>query len=221
MFEEKLYHRKLNPQKLKDYGFKKNGVAYEYRTSVLDGSFTLFIAISQDGAIDTRLEEQPSGEEYVLYKTDAVGSFVGKVRSAISDVIEDIAQRCFDTAVFKSLQTEAVIEYIRRKYGDELEFLWDKLPDAAIWRRKDTGKWYGIVMTIAAKRLGLDYDSRVEVMDLHIDPDKMDDLLKKPNYLPGYHMNKKHWFSVILDGSVSNNELFSRIDESYTLAKKK
>jgi predicted DNA-binding protein (MmcQ/YjbR family) len=49
----------------------------------------------------------------------------------------------------------------------------------------------------------------------------MDDLLKSPGYLPGYHMNKKHWFSVILDGSVSNDELFSRIDESYTLAKKK
>ena len=159
--------------------------------------------------------------KYVLYKTDAAGSFVGKVRCAIGDVIEDIAQRCFDTAVFKNPQTEAVIEYIRKKYGDELEFLWDKLPDAAIWRRKETNKWYGIIMTISAKHLGLDYDSQVEVMDLHIDPDKMADLLKNPNYLPGYHMNKKHWFTVILDGSVNNNELFSHIDESYTLAKKK
>ena len=182
MFEEKLYHKKMNPQKLKDYGFTKNGAAYEYRTSILEGSFALLITISQDGAIGTRLVEQPSGEEYV---------------------------------------TEAVIEYIRKKYGDELEFLWDKLPDAAIWRRKETNKWYGIIMTISAKHLGLDYDSQVEVMDLHIDPDKMADLLKNPNYLPGYHMNKKHWFTVILDGSVNNNELFSHIDESYTLAKKK
>ena len=221
MFEEKLYRKKLNPQKLKAYGFIKNGAVYEYSTAIIDGSFTLLITISKDGAIETRLEEQPSGEEYVLYKTDAVGSFVGKVRCAVGDVIEDIAQKCFDTAVFKSPQTEDVIEYIRRKYGDELGFLWDKLPDAAIWRRKDTGKWYGVLMPISVKRLGLDYDSKVEVMDLHINPDKMDDLLKNPCYLPGYHMNKKHWFSVILDGSVSNDELFSRIDESYTLAKKK
>ena len=221
MFEEKLYHKKMNPQKLKDYGFTKNGTAYEYRTSILEGSFALLITISQDGAIGTRLVEQPSGEEYVLYKTDAAGSFVGKVRCAISDVIEDIARKCFDNAVFKSPQTEAVIEYIRKKYGDELEFLWDKLPDAAIWRRKETNKWCGIIMTISARHLGLDYDSQVEVMDLHIDPDKMADLLKNPNYLPGYHMNKKHWFTVILDGSVNNDELFSHIDESYTLAKKK
>ena len=34
MFEEKLYRKKLNPQKLKEYGFTKNGAAYEYRTSV-------------------------------------------------------------------------------------------------------------------------------------------------------------------------------------------
>ena len=111
MFEEKLYHKKMNPQKLKDYGFTKNCVAYEYRTSILEGSFALLITISQDGAIGTRLVEQPSGEEYVLYKTDAAGSFVGKVRCAIGDVIEDIAQKCFDNAVFKSPQTEAVIEY--------------------------------------------------------------------------------------------------------------
>lgn len=221
MFEEKLYHKKLNPQKLKDYGFTKNGAAYECRTSILDGSFNLFVAISKDGAVDTRLEEQSSGEEYVLYKTDAVGSFVGKIRCAIGDEIEDIVQKCFDTAVFKSPQTEKVIEYVRKKYNDELEFLWDKLPDAAVFRRKDTGKWYGVLMPISAKRLGLDYDSRVEVMDLHIDPNKMVDLLKNSNYLPGYHMNKKHWFSVILDGSINNDELFHHIDESYTLAKKK
>ena len=221
MFEDRLYHKKLNARKLIKYGFVKSGAAYKYTTSILDGSFTLFITFTKDGALDTRLEEQPSGEEYVLYKTDAVGSFVGKVRSAIGDVIEDIAQKCFDNAVFKQAQTEAVIEYIRQKYGDELEFLWDRLPDAAIWRRKETNKWYGVVMAVAAKRLGLESDSMVEVIDLHIQPDKIDELLNDSRYLPGYHMNKKHWFSVVLDGSVHNEELFARIDESYRLAKKK
>ncbi len=35
--------------------------------------------------------------------------------------------------------------------------------------------------------------------------------------LPGYHMNKKHWNTVCLDGSVSSSELKSMIDHSYSL----
>jgi predicted DNA-binding protein (MmcQ/YjbR family) len=36
---------------------------------------------------------------------------------------------------------------------------------------------------------------------------------------PGYHMNKKHWNTILLDGSVPDSELFSWIDRSYNLVK--
>lgn len=35
--------------------------------------------------------------------------------------------------------------------------------------------------------------------------------------LPGYHMNKKHWNTVIVDGVLSNKQLFEMVDESYRL----
>ena len=38
---------------------------------------------------------------------------------------------------------------------------------------------------------------------------------------PGYHMNKKHWNTIMPDGSVSDNVLKEWIDESYNLVKKK
>ena len=39
--------------------------------------------------------------------------------------------------------------------------------------------------------------------------------------VPGYHMNKKHWNTVYIDGSVPDKELFSWIDHSYDLVLKK
>jgi predicted DNA-binding protein (MmcQ/YjbR family) len=36
-----------------------------------------------------------------------------------------------------------------------------------------------------------------------------------PCVLPGYHMNKTHWNTVNLDGSVPDKEIFSWIDHSY------
>jgi predicted DNA-binding protein (MmcQ/YjbR family) len=39
--------------------------------------------------------------------------------------------------------------------------------------------------------------------------------------IPGYHMNKKHWNTVIIDGSISNKKLQEMIDHSYQLVAKK
>jgi len=35
--------------------------------------------------------------------------------------------------------------------------------------------------------------------------------------IPGYHMNKKHWNTVMLDGSVPDKDIFSWVDHSYNL----
>ncbi len=38
---------------------------------------------------------------------------------------------------------------------------------------------------------------------------------------PGYHMNKEHWNTITLDGSILEEELLSWIDESYMLVRSK
>ena len=39
-----------------------------------------------------------------------------------------------------------------------------------------------------------------------------------PAVVPGYHMNKQHWISVILDGSMTEEEILPLIAESWALA---
>jgi predicted DNA-binding protein (MmcQ/YjbR family) len=43
---------------------------------------------------------------------------------------------------------------------------------------------------------------------------------KYPSVTPGYHMNKKHWNTVNLDGTVPDKEVCSWIDHSYNLLTK-
>ncbi|MBN1534627.1 MAG: MmcQ/YjbR family DNA-binding protein [Spirochaetes bacterium] len=38
-----------------------------------------------------------------------------------------------------------------------------------------------------------------------------------PQITPGYHMNKKHWNTVLLDGAIPDNEVYRLIDHSYEL----
>ena len=37
---------------------------------------------------------------------------------------------------------------------------------------------------------------------------------------PGYHMNKKHWNTVTIDGSLPDEEILTMIDDSYDLVVK-
>jgi predicted DNA-binding protein (MmcQ/YjbR family) len=55
------------------------------------------------------------------------------------------------------------------------------------------------------------------------DPDKAIELRESypENILPGYHMNKKHWNTIISEGRLKKKELFEMIDQSYNLVKKK
>lgn len=49
-------------------------------------------------------------------------------------------------------------------------------------------------------------------------PDKAVELREQNNAIqPGYHMNKKHWNTVIIDGSISTNLLKEIVDDSYNL----
>ena len=53
-------------------------------------------------------------------------------------------------------------------------------------------------------------------------PDKAIELRDEypDNILPGYHMNKKHWNTVIATGKLSNKQLLQMVDDSYNLVAK-
>lgn len=57
-------------------------------------------------------------------------------------------------------------------------------------------------------------------INLKCDPSLAIDLRERyTSVTPGYHMNKKHWNTVIPDGSIPDKEVFSMIDHSYSLVK--
>lgn len=59
-------------------------------------------------------------------------------------------------------------------------------------------------------------------MNVKCEPEKAVELREQYNcVLPGYHMNKKHWNTVIIDGSISDKILMQWIDDSYNLVRKR
>lgn len=208
-------------EKLLAYGFTYGGTGYCYATDIAEGQFRLTIWVSGSGDVKTQVVDKDSGDEYILHRTaKATGAFVGMVKADYEAVLAEIAERCFEPDVFKSQQAKQIIAHVRDTYGDELEFLWKKFPDNAIWRRKDTNKWYAALLTVSARKLGLDSDEVLEIIDLRMKPEEIAKIVDNERYFLGYHMNKKHWITICLNGAVPMDEICRRIDISYQLAVK-
>lgn len=123
--------------------------------------------------------------------------------------------------IFKENISNEILQYASEQYGSDPEYLWADYPEFAVLRRRDNDKWYALLMNLPAKRLGLQGDEMIEVVDLRFDPDELPHKLDGKRYFPGYHMNKKHWITVALDGSVPLDEILDYVDKSYELANKK
>lgn len=219
MFEEVLKNRKLNIDKLLPFGFQDAGNSYVFQADIADGQMKLTVVIDTDEKIYTKITDNASGDEYVLHRVaGAAGSFVGRVKGEYEAVLDEISNKCFMPDVFKSKQAKEIIDYVRKTYGDEPEYLWKKFPDNAVVRRKDNEKWYAALLTVSGRKLGFDSDEKVEVLDLRMKPEDIEKKVDGARFLPGYHMNKKHWITICLDSTVPTQEIYALINESYALA---
>ena len=221
MHTEILKHKRLNFKKLEEFGFKKTESGYCYTTDIMANQFQLRIWARNADYLQTEMIEKDTGEEYTLhYVQDAQGTFVGDIRDEYNGVIERIITNCCDVEIFKSEYTKMVIEYARERYGDEVEYLWERFPDNEVLRRRDTKKWYAAILTVKREKLGLAGEGTVEVLDLRSRPQDMEQLQKQIDIYPGYHMNKKSWYTILLDGTTEIVRIYGYIDKSYELATK-
>lgn len=100
------------------------------------------------------------------------------------------------------MKREEIFEYVNKQYGSIPEYLWRSSPESAILRHKN-GKWYAAIMRVEKFKLGLKEDGMVEIINVKCEPDMVGLLTQTYGFLPGYHMNKKYWITMLLDGSVS------------------
>ncbi|MBD5636444.1 MAG: hypothetical protein HDP28_01300 [Clostridia bacterium] len=209
-----------NQEKLLRNGFTKTEEGY-YRESPLL-SFLLRVTVTNDGKVNAELFDPEADAPYTLHLVaGAEGSFVGEVRKAYEDALLTIAESCFDRAVFKSRYAKKILEYAKEKYGETCEYLWEKFPDNGVLRRTDNRKWYAALLTVAGNKVGLSTDEIVEIVDLRAEEVEVPELIHRRGFAPAWHMNKKSWVTVLLDGSVEFSTITELIDKSRVLALKK
>lgn len=112
--------------------------------------------------------------------------------------------------------TRWVVDHIGKTYGVQPEFLWARTPNYGTFRHPGKGKWFAVLMMeLPRERLGLDQPGSCDILNLKCDPVVKGTLVDGRHIFPGYHMNKEHWISVILDEGLPTDTLTVLIDMSY------
>ena len=102
------------------------------------------------------------------------------------------------------LNLDQIKQYCVRKPGTREEYPFG--PDTLVF--KVMSKMYALVSE----------NNNPLRINLKCDPEQAPVLRSMhDSILPGYHMNKEHWNTIVLDGSFPNELLFRMIDESYEL----
>ena len=109
--------------------------------------------------------------------------------------------------------------YLTDTYGTTGEHLFARYPGFQVFRRGGNKKWFAVLMDIPGEKLGLMRDGEISVVNLKCDPRFIGSFRMEQGIFPGWHMNKSHWITVALDGTVEDNKIRFLADMSYELTK--
>ena len=106
-------------------------------------------------------------------------------------------------------------------YGIKYDCPFEDELDAWCFRHPDNKKWFALVMRIKKRKLGIDSDEYIDVVNMKCAPEIMDDLWQENGVFPAYHMSKKHWLTLTLDGSCKEETIQFVATISYELTRRK
>lgn len=218
VLDNELKDKLIDYDKLLKYGFIQENGTYLYKTKLHNGEFELEVTVGNN-KMTSKVIDLMNEDEYILVDIkDSTGEFVGNLRKEYEEELQNIIEKCTVPNIFKSKQAKEIIKYVKEKYNGELEYLWKKFPENAIWRNKRNNKWYGLLLVISERKLGIESDKIIEIIDLRYSKDNIKEIIDNNKIFPGYHMNKESWITIRLNGDMNTKKILELIDNSYKLS---
>ncbi len=114
------------------------------------------------------------------------------------------------------MNRESLKQYLQNQYAILPDSPWPDTPEAEVYRHPSNRKWFALVLHVSKRRLGLKDDTYVDIVNLKCDPILIDLMRGEAGIYPAYHMNKQHWITVPLDGSLADEKLYRLIEVSFS-----
>lgn len=213
--QETYSHYLIQPEKLLFYGFEPDGQTLVFERMLPEENFK--ICLRFDGEIKGKILDLATGEEYTNFRVESSTGFGAEVRRKFTALLEDIRDKCCRNQYFRSEQGRRINDFIFEKYQSVPEFLWPNIPSYAAFRRSGSKKWFAVIGSVPRRKVDPASSSNreVEVINVKVDSAQIKEILSIGGYYPAFHMNKKCWVSIILDDTLSDEEIQERVSNSF------
>lgn len=114
---------------------------------------------------------------------------------------------------------QELLDTVAERFSVEPDYPWGTIEDGYVFRHRDSRKWFGVGLTVPYVRLGIERDGAADIVDVKCGPLLQGSYLCHPGILPGYHMNKMHWLTILLDGTADDGVIRELLDLSYELTR--
>ena len=214
--EEEIFNNFIiDKDKLINYGFKlkKDKLIFEKKLSKDD-----FKAIFEfDDKLSGKIFDLSTNDEYINFRIENLSGFSSEIREEYTNLLIDIRNKCSKKEWQLFAQAKRISKYIEEKYKDLPEFLWEKFPNYAIYRKKENKKWYALFGAVNLLKIDKKSKSKdiVEIINIKVNKEETQNLIKQKGIFEAYHMNKKSWVTIILDDTLEDIEIKNLIDKSY------
>lgn len=202
---------KIDKSKLVLNGFTESDGVYERRIDLRD---SLYVIISIARTIIVRVFDSNFNDEYLPFNNMSNnGEYVSSLRNEVDLIIKNIVN---NTSVVNN-NIDDLIDYVKKKYN---AYVHNPFKDnSSLVLKNDKNKWFGLIMNISYKVLGVSSEDKVNVINIKLDPNKINELIDNEIFFRAYHMNKKYWITINLDSNINFSYLCSLVDMSYNLVK--
>ena len=75
--------------------------------------------------------------------------------------------------------------------------------------------WFAVVGCIPKEKIGIQEGGMAEVLNLKDDPKAVKARLDEKKAYPAYHMNKQHWYTIVLDERLEDEEILRLVGISF------
>ena len=206
----------FSKEQLKGFGFKEEAEKLVYRKEILDSSFLIEIVFVNSQLL-IEVYDLEFDEIYSLFSVEsAIGETVQNIREHVENLLSSILGLADESGKISS----EVIDYCNNKYGGNHINPFKKHTDI-LAMVNEKNKWYALLLDVEYNKLNKNTDitTKVKILNLKYPTDNISDIIDNQNIFPAYHMNKKHWISVVLDKNIKLETIKELIDISYSLVK--
>ena len=206
----------FSKEQLKGFGFKEEADKLVYKKEILDSSFSIEI-VFVNSQLMIEVYDLEFDEIYSLFSVDsAIGETVQNIREHVENLLSSILGLADKSEKISS----EIIDYCNNKYGGNRVDPFKKHPDilALVYEKN---KWYALFLDVDYNKLNKNTDitTKVKILNVKYPTDKILEIIDNKNIFPAYHMNKKHWISIVLDKNIKLETIKELIDISYSLVK--